>query len=131
MNGHGQHWFGFLDPDPCCTDLVKKVHPLSGRFGAFPFALAFLMRNTPPPGRARAEGEEMSKRPLIASPAWTPEEDDRLRTAAESGESIAAISKRLCRSEGALRHRARSLGIVLRRVEKNNVVELGLKAKGK
>jgi hypothetical protein len=71
----------------------------------------------------------MSKRPLIASPAWTPEEDDRLRSAAESGESIAAISKRLCRSEGALRHRARALGIVLRRVEKNNVVELGLKAK--
>jgi hypothetical protein len=71
----------------------------------------------------------MSKRPLIASPAWTPEEDDRLRAAAESGESIAAISKRLCRSEGALRHRARALGIVLRRVEKNNVVELGPKVK--
>jgi hypothetical protein len=52
-----------------------------------------------------------------------------LRAAAESGESIAAISKRLCRSEGALRHRARALGIVLRRVEKNNVVELGPKVK--
>src|SRR5258708_15997633 len=45
------------------------------------------------------------------------EEDDQLRAAAESGESIAVISKRLCRSEGALRHRARALEIVLRRVE--------------
>ena|SRR5664279_4265943 len=42
----------------------------------------------------------------------------QLRTAAESGESIASISKRMCRSEGALPHRARALGIVLRRVKK-------------
>jgi hypothetical protein len=42
----------------------------------------------------------MNKRPLIASPPWTPEEDDQLRAAAESGESIVVISKRLCRSEG-------------------------------
>jgi hypothetical protein len=60
----------------------------------------------------------MMKRPLIASPAWTTEQEDQLRAAAESGECIAAISTRLCRSEAALRHKARALGIVLRRVEK-------------
>jgi hypothetical protein len=60
----------------------------------------------------------MIKRPLIANPTWTREQEDQLRAAAKSGECIAAISKRLCRSEGALRHRARTLGIVLRRVEK-------------
>ena len=66
-----------------------------------------------------AEGKgEMTKPPFIVSRPWTPEEEDQLRTLAISGESIAAISKRLWRSEGALRHRARALGIVLRRVEK-------------
>jgi hypothetical protein len=67
----------------------------------------------------RSEGKgEMTKPPFIVSRPWTPEEEDQLRTLAISGESIAAISKRLWRSEGALRHRARALGIVLRRVEK-------------
>ena len=42
------------------------------------------------------------------------EEDDQLRGAAVSGESIAAISKRLCRSEKAIWHRARKIGIELR-----------------
>jgi hypothetical protein len=68
-------------------------------------------------GNAEGKGE-MTKPPFIVSRPWTPEEEDQLRTLAISGESIAAISKRLWRSEGALRHRARALGIVLRRVEK-------------
>jgi hypothetical protein len=70
----------------------------------------------------------MIKLPLIASPAWTPEQEDQLRAAAESGECIAAISKRLCRSEGALRHRARALGIVLRRVKKKRDRDHGVGA---
>ena len=57
----------------------------------------------------------MTKPPFIVSRPWTPEEEDQLRTLAISGESIAAISKRLWRSEGALRHRARALGIVLKK----------------
>jgi hypothetical protein len=68
-------------------------------------------------GNAEGKGE-MTKPPMIVSRPWTPEEEDHLRTLAISGESIAAISKRLRRSEGVLRHRARALGIVLRRVEK-------------
>jgi hypothetical protein len=67
----------------------------------------------------------MTKRPLIASQHWTPEQDEQLRILAASGESIAAISVRLQRSEGALRHRARILKILLRRVAKD------LKAKEK
>jgi hypothetical protein len=68
-------------------------------------------------GTRESKGE-MTKPPFIESKPWTPEEEDQLRTLAISGETIAAISKRLWRSEGALRHRARALGIVLRRVEK-------------
>ena len=52
----------------------------------------------------------MSKRPVAT---WMRKEDDQLRAAAVSGESIAAISKRLCRSENAIRHRAEKLGIEL------------------
>ena len=61
--------------------------------------------------RAWAEGkEQMSKRPVAT---WMRKEDDQLRAAAVSGESVAAISKRLCRSENAIRHRAEKLGIEL------------------
>jgi hypothetical protein len=52
---------------------------------------------------------------------------------AASGEAVAAISKRLCRSEKGIRHRAQTLGIKLpsqRRVGfPRRLVELGLKAK--
>src|SRR4051812_14650312 len=49
----------------------------------------------------------------VASLVWMIEEDDQLRAAAVSGDSIAAISKRLCRSERAIDYRARKLGIAL------------------
>jgi hypothetical protein len=52
----------------------------------------------------------MSKRP---DAKWIRTEDDQLRAAAASGEAVAAISKRLCRSERAVRHRALTLGIKL------------------
>jgi hypothetical protein len=54
----------------------------------------------------------------VASLAWMLEEDDLLRAAAVSGESIAAISKRLCRSEKAILHRARKIGIELPQLRK-------------
>jgi hypothetical protein len=44
---------------------------------------------------------------------WTRKEDDQLRAAAGSGEAVAAIAKRLCRSERGIRHRAVTLGIKL------------------
>jgi hypothetical protein len=44
---------------------------------------------------------------------WMRAEDDKLRAAAASGESIAEIAKRLCRSESGIRHRAEKLGIKL------------------
>jgi hypothetical protein len=62
-------------------------------------------------------------------------EDDQLRAAAASGEAVAAISKRLCRSERGVRHRAATLGIKLPSIRcfeiPNRPVEIGLKAKGK
>jgi hypothetical protein len=57
---------------------------------------------------------------------WMRAEDDKLRAAAASGESIAEISKRLCRSEGGIRHRALTLGIKL---PSRRLADLGLKAK--
>jgi DNA-binding Lrp family transcriptional regulator len=51
----------------------------------------------------------MTKRPV--APVWTPEDDDRLRAAATTGESIASISKRLRRSEKAVDNRIRRLGL--------------------
>ena len=99
------------------------------------------LRSHPPPSRVGAEGEgEMIKHPRIASPRWTPEEDNRLRRLAEEGRSAAVIAERLKRKVTAVWSRAEKLGIPLRRAEltRNSapeairrLVELGLKAKGK
>jgi len=71
--------------------------------------------------RTRAEGEEvMGKRST-----WTPEDDDRLRALAASGENSAAIAVRLKRSAAGVRKRATHLGIGLAGSKR----ELGLKAK--
>jgi DNA-binding NarL/FixJ family response regulator len=56
------------------------------------------------------KARKMSKRSVTTVP-WTRKEDDALRAAAASGESIAEISKRLSRSEKAIRHRAEKLGV--------------------
>jgi hypothetical protein len=88
-------------------------------------------RSAPRNDRTRAEGEiEMSKRP---DAKWMRAEDDKLRAAAASGETVAAISKRLCRSERAVRHRTEKLEIKLPSRQRfgfpRRLVALGLKAK--
>ena len=55
------------------------------------------------------------KRPLIASPPWTLEEESRLRAAVEAGDHPAAIGKALQRTEQAVRHRMNKLGILSKR----------------
>jgi hypothetical protein len=70
----------------------------------------------------------------VASRVWMFEEDDQLRAAVALGESIAAISKHLCRSENAIRHRTEKLGIELpsrQRFGSLRRLVNGLKAKGK
>ena len=52
-------------------------------------------------------------RPLIAGPPWTLEEDELLRSLALSGASVAAMAKRLQRSQAAVRNRANRLNIVV------------------
>jgi hypothetical protein len=73
----------------------------------------------------------MSKRP---DAKWMRKEDDQLRAAAASGETVAAISKGLCRSERAVRHRASTLGIKLPSLRRfgspNRPDVIGLKVKG-
>jgi hypothetical protein len=63
-------------------------------------------------------------RPLVASPGWTPEEDELLRTLALSGTSVAGMAKRLRRSKSAVYGRASRLKIVLAKSRR-------VKAKGK
>jgi hypothetical protein len=73
----------------------------------------------------------MTNRPIAK---WMRAEDDQLRAAAALGDSIAAISKRLCRSESGVRHRADKLGIKLARRQRFGPRRLGgpvLKAKAR
>jgi hypothetical protein len=64
---------------------------------------------------------------------WMHKEDNQLRAAATSGETVAAISKRLCRSEGGVRRRAEKLGVELpsrrRFGSPRRLAAFGLKAK--
>ena len=64
---------------------------------------------------AEDEGE-MTERQLIANQPWSSEQEDQLRRLAKNGESIATVAERLNRSEQAIRHRARRLGLTIRRV---------------
>jgi hypothetical protein len=48
---------------------------------------------------------------VVASPLWTPDEDERLRAMALSGASVAAIAKQIKRSKAAVRGRAYKLSI--------------------
>ena len=64
---------------------------------------------------------------MPAGPVWTPYEDERLRTLALSGASVATIARQMNRSEAAVRKRAVRLNIVLPKAR----LSPGLKAKGK
>jgi hypothetical protein len=59
--------------------------------------------------------------PLVAGPAWTPEDEEKLRTMLMSGEHPSAIGKRLNRSEIAIRHRMTKLGLRSKRVKSRPV----------
>jgi hypothetical protein len=58
----------------------------------------------------------MIKPPLVASPRWTPEEDDRLRRLAMEGQSAGVISELLKRKVTAVWARAHKLGISLKAI---------------
>lgn len=68
--------------------------------------------------RIGTQVDQMTKPPLIASPRWMPEDDDRLRRLAQEGRSTAVIAERLKRGEDAVRSRAARLRIALKRVAK-------------
>ena len=60
--------------------------------------------------------KQMTGRPVEKNLPWTSEQESQLRRLAKNGESIATVAERLNRSEPAIRHRARRLGITVRRV---------------
>ena len=72
------------------------------------------------------ESEEMI--PVVGSPPWTPEEDERLRKLALTGTSAAPMAKQMHRSMASVRNRAARLKMV---VAKSRNQGLGLKAKGR
>jgi hypothetical protein len=55
--------------------------------------------------------------PLVASPAWTPEDEQKLRTMLMNGAHPTAIGKQLNRTEVAIRHRMTKLGLRSNRVK--------------
>jgi len=54
--------------------------------------------------------------PVVASPPWTPYEDDLLREMTLSGKYAATIAVQLTRSEAAIRKRAARLNLTLAKV---------------
>ena len=58
----------------------------------------------------------MTNRPFVASPRWTPEEEDRLRILAYEGKRAAVIAELLNRKIAAVWSRAHKLGISLKQV---------------
>jgi hypothetical protein len=63
--------------------------------------------------------------PENSSNKWTPEEDARLKSLIEANTSLHLIAAKLKRSVAAIRSRASTLDIPIKRVR------VGLKAKGK
>jgi hypothetical protein len=55
--------------------------------------------------------------PLVASPPWTTEDEQRLRVLLIGGAPPSAIGKQLNRSEGAVRLRMKKLGLPAGRVK--------------
>ena len=55
----------------------------------------------------------MNKRPIVASPPWTAEDDNKLREFAAAGERVIEIAQELQRSEAAVRNRFYKLGLPL------------------
>ena len=51
--------------------------------------------------------------PVVGSPPWTPEEDERLPKLALTGTSVATMAKQMHRSMAAVRNRAARLKIVV------------------
>jgi hypothetical protein len=79
-----------------------------------------------PPARAGPKGEEMNvQKPLIASPPWTVEEEEQLRSLVVQGQTALEIGAQLQRTENAVQHRMTKLGLRSKRVRSTRLVEWG------
>jgi hypothetical protein len=66
--------------------------------------------------------------PVVGTPPWTPEEDERLRSLALSGMGVTEMSEQMNRSKKAVRNRAARLKITVAKARNQG---LGLKVKRK
>jgi hypothetical protein len=63
--------------------------------------------------KPRQASSTSGKAPLVASPRWTPEEDDRFRRLADQGGTASAIAEQLKRTRAAVYTRAKRLEVRL------------------
>jgi hypothetical protein len=73
-------------------------------------------RSHPPPGRDRAQGEEVKPAPRQKGRIWTAEDDDRLKSLIEANLSIDLIAAKMKRTIQGVKYRASTLGISTKRV---------------
>jgi len=71
------------------------------------------------------------QKPLIASPPWTVEEEEQLRSLVVQGQTVLEIRAQLQRTENAVQHRMTKQGIRSKRAKSTRLVAIGLKVKGK
>ena len=69
--------------------------------------------------------------PIIASPPWTVEEEEQLRSLVVQGQTALEIGAQLQRTENAIQHRMTKLGLRSKRAKIHAAGEIGLKVKGK
>src|ERR1700730_13364544 len=101
---------------------MRRTHPSKrGTRGGAAGRSAYPLRRHPPPGRGRAQGEEMTG--VNAWIRWTPEEEKRLLNLTAAGKSWTLISGSLKRSMKSVKFHAKTLA-------QKDRQGLGLKAKG-
>ena len=57
------------------------------------------------------------QKPLIASPPWTVDEEEQLRSLIDQGQTAPEIGAQLQRTENAIHHRMTKLGLRSKRVK--------------
>jgi len=65
------------------------------------------------------------QKPLIASPPWTVEEEEQLRSLVVQGKTVLEIGAQLQRTENAIQHRMTKLGLRSMRAKSTRLARSG------